>query len=149
MRPVLWFRISAVIFLLFAAGHTFGFLTFRPTSAEGQAVWSAMNNVHFVEGGATFSYGNFYLALGLLATFFDLFLAWMAWRLASMARRGISDTSAIAWSMCVLQAIGIVLSVRYIGIPPAVFSVVAAGCLAMGALSFRRQARLAGSEVSA
>ncbi|HEY4355437.1 MAG TPA: hypothetical protein VGN16_06800 [Acidobacteriaceae bacterium] len=145
MKPVLWFRVSAVILFLFAAGHTFGFLTFRPTSAEGQAVWSAMNNVHFSEGGATFSYGNFYLGLGLFITFIDLFFAWMAWRLASMARRGVSDTSAIAWGMCALQVIGLVLSLRYLGIPPVVFSAIAAGCLAMGALSASRQARLTGS----
>jgi len=37
MRPTLLLRIAAIVNLLFAAGHTIGFLSFRPTSTEGQA----------------------------------------------------------------------------------------------------------------
>jgi len=46
-----------VLFVLFAAGHTFGFLNFKPPTAEGLAVRDAMNNLHF---GADLSYGAFY-----------------------------------------------------------------------------------------
>lgn len=47
MKASTWFRIAFVVMLLFAAGHTFGFLTFRASTADGQAVRAAMDTVHF------------------------------------------------------------------------------------------------------
>src|SRR5260370_1038563 len=47
MKATLLYRIASVLFILFAAGHTFGFLSFKPASPEGLAVRDAMNNVHF------------------------------------------------------------------------------------------------------
>ena len=73
-----WFRISAVLLLLFAAGHTFGFLTFRAPTPAGQAVFSSMNDVHFSVDRQTFSYGDFYLGFGLSISVFQLFEAWLA-----------------------------------------------------------------------
>ncbi len=35
MKATVWFRVSAIVLLFFAAGHTFGFLTFKPPTAEG------------------------------------------------------------------------------------------------------------------
>ena len=58
MRATLLYRIASVSFVLFAAGHTFGFLNFKPPTAEGMALRDAMNNVHF---GANLSYGPFTL----------------------------------------------------------------------------------------
>jgi hypothetical protein len=34
----LLYGIAAIVLVLFAAGHAFGFLTFRPLSAEGLSV---------------------------------------------------------------------------------------------------------------
>ena len=42
MRAGLFYRIAAVVSLLFAVGHTVGFLTFRPKAAAGQAAMRAM-----------------------------------------------------------------------------------------------------------
>ena len=96
MRPIVWFRVTAVLFLLFAAGHTFGFLTFRPPSVEGQNVWTAMNNVRFTLGSSTYSYGNFYLGFGLIITAFQLFVAWLSWVLdADWERPAQHDNSAM------------------------------------------------------
>lgn len=47
MTATLPYRIAAGVLLLFAVGHTLGFLTFRPASAEGLAVYDAMNSVRF------------------------------------------------------------------------------------------------------
>ena len=58
MSATLLYRIAAVVFVLFAFGHTFGFLSFRPPSLEGRAVYDSMNNVHFQVGWESFSYGN-------------------------------------------------------------------------------------------
>jgi hypothetical protein len=140
VKARLWFRVSAVVLLLFAIGHTFGFLAFRPPSAAGQAVWSAMNNVRFSDGGSTFSYGEFYRGFGLSISASQLFFTWLAWLLASMAQRDPESARLIAWAMVGLQVVGLVLSLRYFGVAPALFSVVGALCLSMGALSIRRAA---------
>ena len=55
MTATLLYRIAAVVLLLFAAGHTFGFLSFRPKSAEGLAVYNAMHSVPFDFNGAVTS----------------------------------------------------------------------------------------------
>jgi hypothetical protein len=53
MSATLLYRIAAFVFVLFAVGHTYGFLSLRPPSAEGRAVYDAMNTVRF-EVGAEF-----------------------------------------------------------------------------------------------
>jgi hypothetical protein len=138
MKATRWFRISAVVLLLFAIGHTVGFLSFRPPTADGQGVFAAMNNVRFSAGGSTVSYGDFYRGFGLSITASQLFFAWLAWLLASMAQRDPESARRIAWGMVGLQVVGLALSLRYFSTGPALLSVVSAACLSMGALSVRR-----------
>jgi hypothetical protein len=140
MKPVVWFRITAVVILLFAVGHTFGFLAFRPSTTEGRAVWLVMNSVRFAEGHSTFSYGGFYVGFGLFITAFQLFAAWFAWLLGSMAQESAPRVCAIAWGMFTLQLVEIGLSLRYFSGGPAVLSAMAAASLAMAAVSHRRSA---------
>jgi len=138
MKPALWFRIAGVLFILFAAGHTVGFLTFRPDTAEGLAVWNSMNNVHFSKGGATFSYGAFYLGFGLFITLFDLYLAWMSFYLASRWRSLPHEAAAFAWSLVLLQLAGFALSVRYFSLAPASLSLLLVASLLLAAVSIHR-----------
>jgi hypothetical protein len=140
MKPALWFRIAAALFLLFAAGHTYGFLTLRPSNPEGRAVLDAMNNTRVIVGSSTFTYGGFYLGFGLFITLFQLFTAWLCWHLGSMSRRIPSDAQSIAWAIVAVQVIGLGLSWKYFSIEPAVLSALTALCLALGAISTRRQA---------
>jgi hypothetical protein len=123
--------------VLFAAGHTFGFLAFRPPTAEGLAVWNGMNEVHFSVGSSTFSYGRFYRGFGLSISVSMVFLAWLAWTLAAMTPRAPEDARRIAWALFVVQALGAVLSLLYFAAPPAVLSVLTAVCFAMGAIRLR------------
>jgi hypothetical protein len=139
MKPIVWFRISAVLLLLFAAGHTFGFLTFRAPTLEGQAVFTSMNSVHFSDGRWTYSYGNFYTGFGLFITFAQLFCAWLAWQLGAWARAGITEAATAAWGLCVLQLISFPLSVHYFSLPPAIFSLLTAITFACAAISTRRR----------
>lgn len=140
MRAAVWFRAAAVVLLLFAVGHTYGFLAFRPDTAEGRAVWEAMNRVRFSAGHATFSYGEFYLGFGLFVSSFYVFCAWLAWRLAGMVGRGSMDARAIGWGMFVVECVGFVLSLRYFSVGPAVLSALGALCFMMGAVSMQRSA---------
>jgi hypothetical protein len=140
MKAAIWFRITAGVMLLFAAGHTFGFLSFQPPTAEGRAVFAAMRDVHFSVGSTTFSYGSFYKGFGLSITASQLFMAWLAWQLGSMAKRGVMDARGIAWGMVVLQLIGVVLSLLYFSVVPALFSLATVFTLVAAAVSMRRSA---------
>jgi hypothetical protein len=133
MKATWPYRIAAVLFVMFAAGHTFGFLTFQPASAEGRAVFNAMNSVHFAEDGATYSYGNFYRGFGLSCSVSMLFSAFLSWHLGSLARAMPQAIGALGWIFFAVQLAGLALSLKYFGLPPAMFSALAAICLGWAA----------------
>ena len=121
------FRIAAALLVLFAAGHTFGFLMFHAPTAEARGVWEAMNRVRFSDGRSSFSYADFYVGFGLFISAFLLFTAWLAWMLPSIEDR------RLAWGMVALQLVSAGIAARYFAWPPLVMSVATAACLAMGA----------------
>jgi hypothetical protein len=79
----LLYRISAFFLVLFAAGHTLGFMKFKAPTPEGVAVQQAMDNVRFNVGGKNLTYGDFYRGFGLFCTAYLLFGAFLAWHLAT------------------------------------------------------------------
>lgn len=130
MKATLLYRIASVLFILFAAGHTFGFLTFKPPSPEGLAVRDAMQNVHFQVNGSSFTYGNFYIGFGLFATVYLLFSAFLAWYLGDLARSNPQAMGLLAWVFVAVQVASLVLSWRYFLLPPVILSGLVAACLA-------------------
>ena len=133
------YRIASVVFVLFAFGHTFGFLTFTPQTAEGQAVFDAMNRVGFQVHAATLTYGGFYKGFGLYITAYLLFSAMLAWQLSNLT--AIPQAASLGWTFFVLQLASLVLSSMYFSIEPAIFSAVLAVCLAWAAWSATRTAK--------
>jgi hypothetical protein len=129
MKSVWLYRISALILLLFAAGHTFGFLTFRAPTMEGRAVWDAMNHVPLPVGGSSFTYGGFYTAFGLDISLYLAFSAFLAWYLSLQAHRSPQAIGMLAWGFVILQLGGLVLSWVYFGPVQVAFGAVVAGCL--------------------
>ncbi len=134
MKATLWFRIAAVVMLLFGVLHTIGFLGLRPPSAEGMAVWNGMNGVSFSINGGTYSYGHFYRAFGLSITMAQLFGAWVAWTLGSMARCGDRGVRAIACGIIAWQIVGIAIAALYVSAEPAALSTVTVICIAIALL---------------
>lgn len=133
MNVSLLYRIAAVIFMLFAVGHTYGFLTMRPPSLEGRSVYDAMNSVRFALGGRSYSYGEFYRGFGLSCTVSMLFSALVAWYLAGLARSAPGAIGGLGWVLFAAQLPGVVLSFLYFGVPPMVLSTMVAvllGCAA-------------------
>jgi len=129
MKAAWLYRTASIIFVLFAAGHTYGFLSFRPASAEGRAVWEAMNNVQFQQGGASFTYAGFYVGFGLSATVFLLFLAFLTWYVGTLARDNPRAIGPLGWALFILQFVSIGLNWRYFSIAPAIFAAVLAAIL--------------------
>ena len=96
VKPTLLYRIASVLLVVFAAGHTFGFLKFKPPTPEGLGVWEGMNNVHFQIGKSTYTYASFYNGFGLFATLYLVFAAFLAWHLGNVARNQPQAIGAVA-----------------------------------------------------
>src|SRR5271165_5751491 len=122
MSATLLYRISAVVFVLFAVGHTYGFLSLRPPSAEGRAVYEAMNTVRFEVGGHSFTYGAFYRGFGLSCTASMILSAFLCWHLGQLARFAPASIGVLGWVFFALQVVGVVLSFLYFGLPPVILS---------------------------
>ena len=129
-----WFRISAALLLLFAVGHTLGFLTFKPPTEQGMAVREAMTNVHFQVGGKIFSYGGFYRGFGLSATVSMIFEGFLCWILGGLARHHPRETIAIGWALVVQQIAGIGLALMYFGLAPIILSALLTACIVVATL---------------
>jgi hypothetical protein len=134
VSTTLLYRIAAVLLILFAAGHTFGFLNFKPPTTEALAVRDAMNNVHFQLKGSNFSYGGFYVGFGLFVTVYLLFSAFLAWHLGALARDTPQAIRGLGWAFFVTQVASLALSWIYFSTAPAAFSALVAMCLGWAAL---------------
>lgn len=133
MTATLLYRIAAVLLVLFAAGHTYGFLNFKPPTAEALAVRDAMESVSFQFKGSGYTYGQFYKGFGLTVTAYMLFAAFLAWHLGDIARVQPQTIGALGWAFVVVQLAALVLSLLYFFLVPALFSGVIAICLAWAA----------------
>jgi hypothetical protein len=131
------YRIAAVLFLLFAAGHTAGFLTFRPASADALAVWDSMNRVHI--DGTSVTWSGFYIGFGLFVSVYLLFSALLAWRLGGAGEAEVNMVRGIAWMLITVQVANIVLCIHYFGPLQAIF----AGACAFSLVSATLKTRLA------
>jgi hypothetical protein len=132
------YRIAAILFVLFAAGHTLGFLTFKPPTTEALAVRDAMNNVHFEVGRASFSYGGFYIGFGLYLTAYLIFSAFLAWHLGNVAVAYPAAIGILGWIFFAIQIAGLALSWMYFSIAPTILSALVAMCLGWGAWRVER-----------
>jgi hypothetical protein len=137
MSPRLLYRIAAVLFILFALGHTIGFLTLKPPTTEALAVRDAMSKVQFQISGATLSYGGFYRAFGLNISAYLFFSSFLAWHLASLAVRQPGAIGMLGWAFFALQLAGLALSWIYLAGGPVIFSGVMALCLGLAAFTAR------------
>jgi hypothetical protein len=136
MKATWLYRIAAIVFLLFATGHTIGFLKFAPPTPEGQAVMNAMNNVH-LQAGTAYTYGNFYRGFGLFVTVYMLFAAFVAWHLGELARKLPGAAGSLPWTFFGLQLVGLALSWKYFSGPPVLFSALVTLCVGCAAFLAR------------
>jgi hypothetical protein len=140
MSATVLYRISAVLLILFAAGHTVGFLKFQPSNADGAAVFAQMNSVRLQVGNGKLTYGDFYRGFGLFCTVYLLFAAYLAWHLGSVAQTNPQTIATLAWVFFALQLSSMALSWKYFLPPPVVFSAIIALCTGWAAWLVSRAA---------
>jgi hypothetical protein len=127
------YRAAAVLLVLFAAGHTYGFLRFKPQSPEGLAVHDSMKRVTFDVKGKSYSYDGFYTGFGLFISAYLLFSAFLAWHLGSLAASNPQAIGALGWAFFAVQIASLALSWLYFFPPTVVFSALVAICLGWAA----------------
>lgn len=133
MRASLFYRIAAVLILLFAIGHTVGFLQSDPSWGV-DSLLALMKSIHFNIQGFSRSYWDFFLGFGFLVTLFLLFAAVLAWQLGGLATETLARMRVISWAFALCFAAVMVLSWRYFFAAPLAFSFLIMVCLILAAL---------------
>ena len=126
MKASAFYRIAAVLLLLFDAGHTSGF----PWSDPKWAVdIGSMRSTHFYIMGISRTYWDFYVGFGLFVSVFLLLAMVLAWQLGGLRPESLALMRGTAWTFAFCFAAITVLSWKYFFIIPIVFSSVTTVCL--------------------
>jgi len=141
MKASVFYRIAAVLLLLFAVGHTLGFRQTNPEWVGTDAVIASMRSVHFDAMGFTRSYWDFFSAFGFFTSVFLLFAAAVAWLLGGLPAETLARVRGIAWALALCFVAITALSWGYVFTIPIVFSALVTVCLTAAAwLSAKRAA---------
>ena len=132
LKASLFYRIAAVLILLFDIGHTVGFLQHDPEWKVDSLIGS-MKSIHFDIQGFSRSYWDFFVGFGLFVTVFLLLAAAVAWQLGRLDTETLARVRGIGWSLALCFVVLTFLSFRYFFILPLIFSILIAVCLMVAA----------------
>jgi len=139
MKASLFYRIAAVLLLLFAVAHTLGFRQTDPKWGV-DALLGSMHSIHFDAGGVDRTYWDFYVGLGFTISVLILFVAILAWQLGGLPAETLARMRGIGWALALCFAAIAAVSFTYIFIIPAVTAIVIALCVAAAAWLSGKQA---------
>lgn len=128
MKASMFYRIAAVLMLLFAVMHIYGFRQSDPRWGV-DALLGSMRSIHFDVMGSTRTYWDLFLAGGFSVGVFYLFAAALAWLLGGLPAESMARMRRIAWAFALCFVGLTVVSCRYLFVLPIVFSGVIALCL--------------------
>jgi len=128
MKASLFYRIAAVLLLLFAVGHTLGFRQSDPTWGVDTLLGS-MRSIHFDVQGFSRTYWDLFVAAGFSVGVFYLFAAALAWQLGGLPAETFARMRRTAWALAISFAAVTALSVKYAFTTPIVFSALITMCL--------------------
>ena len=132
MKASMFYRIAAVLLLLFAVGHTLGFRQSDPQWGV-DALLAAMRSTHFDVQGFNRTYWDLFVAAGFAVGVFYLFAAILAWQLGVLPAATLALMRGAAWAFALCFAAITVVSWRYLFIIPIAFSIVITLCLTAAA----------------
>jgi len=132
LKAAPFYRIAAVLLLLFALAHTLGFRQSDPSwGVDG--LLAAMRSIHFDLQGFRRSYWDFFVADGYSVGVLFLFAAVLAWQLGGLPPSTVAGMRATVWSFALCFAVMAAVSCVYLFIAPIVFSIAITACLTAGA----------------
>ena len=132
MKASVFYRIAAVLLLLFAVGHTLGFRQSDPKWGV-DAVLGSMRSIQFDVQGSNRTYWDLFVAAGFSVGVFYLFAAILAWQLGGLPAATLALMRGTAWAFALCFAAISVVSWRYLFIIPIAFSIVITLCLTVAA----------------
>ena len=138
MKASLFYRIAAVLLLLFAAGHTFGFRDADPKWGI-DAMLGSMKSIHFDLMGSNRTYWDLFEGAGFTVGVLYLFAAILAWQLGSLPAATLANMRLALWSFALCFAAIAILSLRYLFIIPIACSSLITLCLTAAAWLSARQ----------
>jgi hypothetical protein len=132
LKASILYRIASVLLVLFAAGHTVGFLQIDPKWGVDSMIM-AMRSIHFDVQGSNRTYWEFYVGFGLFVSVFLVFSAVLAWQLGGLPAGTLALMRGTAWALVICFGAVAILSWRYFFIIPIVFSIAILLCLTAAA----------------
>jgi hypothetical protein len=138
MKASMFYRIAAVLLLLFALGHTLGFRQSDPTWGVDALVGS-MRSIHFNVQGFNRTYWDLFVAAGFSVGVLYLFAAIFAWQLGGLPAATLALMRGTAWAFALCFAAITVVSWRYLFLIPIAFSTLITLCLTAAAWLSARQ----------
>jgi hypothetical protein len=138
MKASMFYRIAAVLLLLFALGHTLGFRQSDPSRGV-DALLGAMRSIHFDVQGFSRTYWDLFQASGFCVGVFYFFAAILAWQLGGLPAATLALMRGTAWAFALCFAAITVVSCKYLFVLPIVFSSVITLCLIAAAWLSEKQ----------
>jgi len=138
MKASVFYRIAAVLLLLFAVGHTLGFRQSDPKWGV-DALLGSMRSIHFDVQGSNRTYWDLFVAAGFSLGVFYLFAAILAWQLGGLPATTLALMRGTAWAFAFCFAAITVVSLIYLFVIPIAFSIVITSCLTAAAWLSARQ----------
>jgi hypothetical protein len=132
MKASVFYRIAAVLLLLFAVGHTLGFRESDPAWGVDSLLGS-MRSIHFDVQGFSRTYWDLFVGAGFSVGVFYLFAAILAWQLGGLSVETLAAMRVTVWAFALCFAAVTAVSWVYLFILPVVVSFVITVCLTVAA----------------
>jgi len=139
MKASLVYRISAVLLLLFAVGHTLGFHQSDPSWGV-DTLLGLMRSSRFDVQGFSRTYWDLFLAAGFSVGVFYVFSAVLAWQLGALPAATLARMRVGVWAFALCFAVITIVSWRYLFVIPIAFSAAITAGLSAGAWLSGRKA---------
>jgi hypothetical protein len=123
-----FYRIAAVLLLLFDIGHTLGFRQSDPAWGVDTLLGS-MRSIHFDVQGFNRTYWDLFVGAGFNVSVFLLFAAVLAWQLGGLPAGTLALMRRTGWALALCFVALTVLGWIYFFILPIVFLILITGCL--------------------
>jgi hypothetical protein len=128
MKASAFYRIAAILLLLFDIGHTLGFRQSDPQWGV-DALLASMHSIHFDVQGFSRTYWDLFVGAGFFVSVFLLFAAVLAWQLGGLSAESVGPMRPTAWAFALCFLAMTILSWRYFFILPIVFLTLITACL--------------------
>jgi hypothetical protein len=130
MTTTLWLRISSIISLLFAIGHTLGGLKYWSPIGDNP-VLQAMRTVRFNALGVNRSYFDFYMGFGYSISVSQVMLTILLWQFSTLAQTDSRRVRPMIIVVALAIAVGGLVAWRFLFPVPALFSLALVATLIM------------------